>query len=705
MSVESCPPAHLPILIAMRTAAFPLLALALALPAAAQDTLAAKLPPSVTVTRGPARSPMDLPFGITTVSPDSLRPGQAHVAADQALAMIPGVTVSNRSNPSQDPRVSVRGFGARSAFGVRSVRVIRDGMPLTLPDGQTPLDYLDLESVGRIEVIRGTASALYGNATGGVIDIYSAPPAPTAIQPEGRVWIGSDNFRRTTAVASGTSGQWAYQGNLGRTEADNYRDYSRQRLTNGFGRLATTVAGTDLALVGLVLDMPLAENPGALTAAQFEARSRNADPLSIARKARKEVDQLQLGLSANRQIGGVRLSSSVYGGSRRLYNPLTFSVVNIDRSIGGGSLRADVDLPLAGLRATVGGDFQLLDDDRKNWAACNGLANPTANCPTVGVDKGVLTLDQQETVTGGGPYAQLQLERGRLRINGGLRADVIAFKAEDRFLTDGQDDSGERTLSAVSPMIGVAWRATRFVSAYANYTTAFETPTTTELGNRSDGSAGFNADLDPQRSGTFEVGAKGLYRMLAYSVAAFRTRVNDELIVQDAGNGRNYFRNAGKTARDGIEAELGATLGFVDVAATHAYSHFRFLDYAPSASTQLSGNRIPGIPVHLTQLSATGRFSSGGFVVLEGVAKSRVWANDANSAHAKAFQVFNVRAGRDFAFGAVRVAPVVGVNNLTNLKYVGSVAINAAGTPTTAKYYEPAPRRTWITGARVWYRP
>jgi iron complex outermembrane receptor protein len=321
------------------------------------------------------------------------------------------------------------------------------------------------------------------------------------------------------------------------------------------------------------------------------------------------------------------------------------------------------------------------------------------------VDKGVLTLDQQETVTGGGPYAQLQFERGRLRINGGLRADVIAFKAEDRFLTDGQDDSGERTLSAVSPMIGVAWRATRLASAYANYTTAFETPTTTELGNRSDGSAGFNADLDPQRSGTFEVGAKGLYRALFYSLAAFRTRVNDELIVQDAGNGRNFFRNAGKTARDGLEAELGATVGFLDLAATHAFSHFRFLDYAPNATTQLSGNRIPGIPVHLTQLSATGRFSSGGFVVLEGVAKSRVWANDANSAYAKAFQVFNVRAGRDFAFGGVRVAPVVGVNNLTNLKYVGSVALNAAGTATTAKYYEPAPRRTWITGARVWYRP
>src|SRR3954464_8852831 len=188
---------------------------------AAQDTSIAKLPPMVTVTRQPARSPFDLPFGISVVQPDSLRPGQAHVAADQTLLMIPGLVVANRNNPSQDVRVSVRGFGARSQFGVRSLRVMRDGMPLTLPDGQTPLDYLDLESVGRIEVIRGTAAALYGNASGGVIDIRSADPSEQA-EPEARLWFGSNALMRSTAVVSGTSGKLAYQGNGGRTIADNY---------------------------------------------------------------------------------------------------------------------------------------------------------------------------------------------------------------------------------------------------------------------------------------------------------------------------------------------------------------------------------------------------------------------------------------------------------------------------------------------------
>lgn len=675
--------------------------------AGAQDTAATRLPPVVTVQRSAPKSLLDLPFGVTTVTPDSMRPGQAHTAPDQALAMIPGVTVSNRTNPSQDARISVRGFGARSGFGVRSVRILRDGMPLTLPDGQTPLDYLDLESVGRIDVIRGTASALYGNATGGVIDIHSAAPAEM-LTPEARLWFGSDAMRRMTAVASGTSGRWTYQGNIGQTSADNYRRYSRQSLTNGFGRIATVIGGTEIALVGMGLHMPVAENPGALNARQFDTMPRMADPISVARKARKEVDQLQVGLSANRTVGRVALSLSGFGGTRSLYNPIIPNVIDVDRSIAGLGIRGDVGLPWTGWQLIAGADLQQQDDSRRNWANCNGVTTTSATCPTANIEKGALGADQQETVLGGGPYAQLQVERGRLRLNGGARADAVRFTVKDRLVsTTNPDDSGERTLHAVSPLIGVAWRASRLSSLYANYTTAFETPTTTELGNQPDGSVGgFNASLLPQRSGTAEVGARGLFRSIYYSVAGFRTRVRDELIGQQISGDRSFFRNAGRTARDGIEGELGTTVGRFDLAATHAFSSFRFLDYAPTPSTQLAGKRIPGIPMHQTQVSATARFASGGFIVAEGLAKSRVWANDANadSAFAKAYQVLNLRAGREFSFAGVRVAPTVGVNNVLDEKYAGSVAINAVGSGTTAKFFEPAPGRTWITGARVWYR-
>src|ERR1051325_10411740 len=322
----------------------------------AQDTSVARLPAMVTVTRQPARSPLDIPFGISVVGPDSLRPGQAHIAADQTLFGIPGVTVANRTNPSQDVRVSVRGFGARSQFGVRSVKILRDGMPLTLPDGQTPLDYLDLESVGRIEVIRGTAAAGHGNASGGVIDIHSVDP-PDHVFPEARFWGGTNGLRRSTVMMSGTTGSIAYQSSLGQTIADNYRAFSHQQLENGFARVSTTLRGTTVSITGLGLHMPTAENPGALTQAQLDSAPTMADPQSVLRQARKEVDQLQVGATASRRIGPTPMTIMGYGGTRSLYNPLIPNVGNVDRTIGGGSARADVDLPIEGLRLPVGGDL------------------------------------------------------------------------------------------------------------------------------------------------------------------------------------------------------------------------------------------------------------------------------------------------------------------------------------------------------------
>lgn len=669
--------------------------------AGAQDT-ATKLPPMVTVTRQPARSPFDLPFGISTAVPDSLRPGQAHIAADQTLMMIPGLTIANRTNPSQDVRVSVRGFGARSSFGVRSVRVIRDGMPLTLPDGQTPLDYLDLESVGRIEVIRGAASALYGNASGGVIDIHSVEPTAN-VEPEARVWMGSNATRRTTAVVSGMTGGYSYQGNVGQTVADNYRAFSHQRLTNGFARVSTTLGGTAFSLVGLGLHMPVAENPGALTQAQLDSAPQMADAQSVAKKARKEVDQLQIGLSAQRRVGPGSVSAGVYGGTRTLYNPLTFAVVDVGRTIAGGSVRGDFDIAaVEGLRLTVGGDYQRQDDARKNWANCNGMTATTASCPSITTEKGALQLDQRELVTGGGPYARLELERGRVRADAGARADAVRFELDDHFLSDGRDDSGVRTLHAVSPMAGVALRLTRVSSLYANFATAFETPTTTELGNQTDGSAGLNRDLRPQYSRTVEAGAKGIAALMSYEVSLFHTGVRDELIQFQipGGNGRMYFKNAGRTRRDGVEVAGEWSPMGIDLDWAYAYSHFRFVDFV--SGTQLAGKLIPGIPVHQLQLSAARRFSRGGFAVAEWSAKSNVWANDANTASARRFDVLNLRAGRDVGIGHAVFAPMLAVNNALDRHYAGSVVINATAVGTAApKFFEPSSGRTWLAGARV----
>jgi iron complex outermembrane receptor protein len=361
---------------------------------AKQDSMARsiqRLAPVVTVSRDVGRSVLDLPYAITSVRPDSQRPGQQHLAADQALFGLPGVVVATRTNPSQDVRIAVRGFGSRSSFGVRSVRILRDGMPLTNADGQTPLDYLDLESIGRIEVIRGTAASLYGNASGGVIDIRSADSPTDAFAAQLRSEGGSYETSRFTGAIGGTFKDGSYDANVGHTSTNSYREYSAQRLTNGYGRMLYTSGGTDFELQLMGIDEPTAQNPGALTAAQADSAPWMADPSQVRKHARKEVTMVQTGLSARHALMGTgELFAQVYGGGRSLYNPLTFAIVRVDRGQWGGGARATAPLKLFGLdnRASIGVDVQGVSDHRFNWANCNGVANPTANCVDLGNEQG-----------------------------------------------------------------------------------------------------------------------------------------------------------------------------------------------------------------------------------------------------------------------------------------------------------------------------
>ena len=678
--------------------------------ARAQDTAGTKvprLPPVITVTRDVGQSTLDVPYAITSLRPDSLAPGQPHTFVAQTLSLLPGVTVADRTNPSQDTRVSIRGFGARSQFGARSIRILRDGMPLTLPDGQTPIDYLDLESVGSVEVIRGSVSALYGNASGGVIDLHSVDPptAPAALQM--RSWTGSSGMHRIVGLFGGTVGsgaaQTGYEGNIGHTQSSGYRAFSQQRLTNAFTRATANVGGTELALVGLGMDMPVAQNPGALTLAQVDSAPQQADPLSVQKKARKAVHQVQVGVSARHALlADGEVVAQVYGGTRSLYNPLTFAVVDVDRRQSGTGARATVPWTLFGItnRASLGADAQWVDDARKNWANCNGVLTPNAGCPSVGAEKGALSLDQNELVSSFGPYLRDELSAGRFRASAGVRSDEVRFQLRDHFLADGRDDSGIRTLHAVSPMAGVAFKLSSFHSLYANIGSAFETPTTTELGNQADGSAGLNRDLKPQFSTTYESGAKGVWSSgVQYDVALFDTEVRDELIPFEIpnGNGRTYYQNAGRTRRQGAEISLGTDIGAVTVDGAYALSRFRFRDFI-DGTAQLAGNAIPGIPEQQLQLAATWHVR-GAFVVGEGQLKSQVFVNDANDAAAPSFAVFNVRAGGTAAFGRPWLSPVFGIENLFDRHYVGSVAVNASGaTIASTKFYEPAAGRTWYIG-------
>ncbi len=672
--------------------------------AAKQDSVAKLDPVLVTVTRGTGQSVLRSPFALSVIRPDSSRPGQRHTSIDETLAIVPGLSVTNRNNPSQDPRLSIRGFGARSTFGVRGIRVLRDGMPLTLPDGQTPLDYLSLESVGRIEVMRGAASALYGNASGGVIDIRSAPPPPFPLSVKVSQWLGDNRFSRTALAAGGTSGSANYQGDVSFSRSDGSRAHSRQRAVTGFGRSGVTLGRTEIGLTVLALDNPLAQNPGPLTSVELRADPAAADALSVRRDARKATRQIQVGLSAMRPVGTGEVAASVFEGARSLDNPLTFAIVEVGRHTYGASAHFIRDAQVLGItnRFVVGTDLQSQNDLRRNFATCADtipLAQPTATCPTITGERGIVTLDQRELVSSAGIYAKDDISLGVFSVSAGVRSDNVRFEVKDRLITQSNpDDSGNRSLGAVSPVIAALLKLAPTHSLYANVASAFETPTATELGNQPDGSAGINQDLKPQRSTTIEAGLKGFFGgKVDYDVAAYTTQVRDELVpFEIAGsNGRRYFRNAGRTVRRGAEASSALRLGPVTFAGAYTLSAFRF-DAYQSGGLVYDGNIIPGVPRNRWQASMK-LAGEAGFAVFETEGASSVFLNDANSATGSGYTSVNLRVGTAAVLGSARLAVSAGIQNIFDRRYAASIAVNAA----RGKYFEPASPRSLFVGVSV----
>lgn len=668
----------------------------------AQQDTARLTPVVVTETRGASGSVLKSPFALSVIQPDSTRPGQRHTAIDETLALIPGVAVTSRNNPSQDARLSIRGFGARSTFGVRGVRVLRDGMPLTLPDGQTPLDYLSLESVGRVEVMRGAASALYGNASGGVIDIRSAAPSETPLFAAAHQWVGENGFVRSALDASGTNGRASYEGDVSYSRSEGTRAHSRQRATTGFGRTTFSSGANNFSVTMLALNNPLAENPGALTIDELDADPALADPLSVRRKARKAVHQIQLGVSADHSWQGGNATLSAFGGARSLDNPLTFAVVEVGRHSYGASVRLSQLAPLGRLdnRISTGIDFQSQNDLRRNFAVCADtipLKTPTAVCPSIASERGVVTLDQRELVSSLGGYASDELSVSeRIAITAAVRADNVRFEVKDRLISStNPDDSGRRSMGAVTPILGAVFRVTPAHSIYANIAGAFETPTATELGNHPDGSAGINPELDPQRSTTAEVGAKGFVGNRAhYDAALYSTNVRDELVPFEipGSNGRRYFRNAGRTRRRGAEVGADIRKGPLSLMAAYSYSDFKFKSFA-TGGVVYDGNTIPGVPKHHWQTAA--RLSDRlGFAVVEAEGASTVLLDDANNSKGPGYTVANFRIGTTALAHMPHVSANAGVQNIFDRHYAASIAVNAA----RGRFFEPAATRNFFVG-------
>jgi iron complex outermembrane receptor protein len=653
------------------------------------------------------------PNAIGVVGTRDLQGAQATLGLDESLNNIPGVYVTNRYNYSLDQRLSIRGFGSRANFGLRGVKVLLDGVPQTLPDGQSQLTNVDFGNLERIEVLLGSSSSLYGNASGGVLSLTSQRPGSEPFSQSVRAEGGSFGLFKIGARSMGRSGLASGTLSVSHTNVDGYRQHSNTSFTQlSLGGNYLAGNRTDLGLRFWYTDAPTADNPGALTLDEVLAKPDSAAASNILREAGKDVSQAQLAFTLRRYDGRGHFDVAVFGLTRALTNPLATpppqglgpnvgTYVKIDRLVGGVRFAGDHRIG-SGVRLVGGVDLQRMRDDRQNWRAVGGQPDTTI-------------LKQQETVTEAGPFVQLHWTPAEdLILSGGVRYDAVNFDVQDEHLSDGTDNSGNRTMSAFSGNVGVALNSNPRVSPYANVSSSFDTPTTTELANQPNSTGGFNTSLDPQRAVSYEAGVRGTAGPVTYSAAGFLIRISDAIVQYREVSGRAYFTNAGKVHNDGLEFGLeGRVTRDLRLFGNYTWSHFRFQEYRIANGTAvdtLDGNSLPGVPEGFVRLGLRAGPLRGWTLDLDHTMATSLWADDANTqlvdgvkqssnptAQGLGTGVTNLRISWEGRVGGAWVQPFLGVNNLWDRTYVGSLTLNGA----LGRVYETAPGRNFYVGGEV----
>jgi iron complex outermembrane receptor protein len=662
------------------------------------------LDPVVSTATRVEQSSFDAPAAIDSVPGRVVREQQIGVNLSESVGRVPGLVVQNRQNYAQDLQVSSRGFGARASFGVRGVRLMQDGIPLTMPDGQGQTGLFDLDSARRIEVLRGPFSALYGNSSGGVVQLFTDPgPAAPTLRAAG--YAGSFGTWKLGAGFGGRFGALQANGDLSRFETDGYRDHSWARRDIANARLGYAIDdASTLTFIANALDQPDTLDPLGLTRAQVEADPRQAGTGAIAFDTRKSIRHMQGGLAYERQLSAAdTIRASGYLGDRQITQYLAFTgaaptssggVVDLDRGFGGASLQWTRATALAGtpFKFTLGVDYDRMSENRRGYVNDFGTA-------------GALRRNEDDVVYDFDQYAIFEWSFAeRWKLSGGLRHSSVRFSSTDLYITPvNPDDSGSVDYSRTSPVAGILYELTDAVNVYAAAGGGFETPTFAELAYRPDGQPGLNFGLQAATSVNYEVGVKALVgERSRVSVAVFLSETKNDIVNgPQIAPGRNTFVNAGETRRYGVElgAEGEFGRGFTGAFAA-TWLNAEFVSYVTTAGQNLAGKKLPGVPAYSVYGELAWRHAPSGFLTaIEARWVAKVYADDANSDAAESYAIANWRGGFEQRVGRWRFAEFVRVDNLFDAKYVGSVIVNAAN----GQFFEPSPTRNFLVGITAAY--
>lgn len=652
------------------------------------------------------------PASIHMIDSSIIQNNQPQINLSESLNRVPGIQVQNRQNYAQDLQISMRGFGARSTFGVRGIRLYVDGIPATMPDGQGQTSNIDLNSTDRLEVLSGSLSSLYGNSSGGVI-LASTEEGQNPPSINTQVSFGSHNTNhygiKTQAGQNGAMPAYVMSAN--RMTTDGYREHS-QASKNLFNSKVSWQFADDSELKLLLNHVNIeADDPLGLTRAQWQQDPKSVDPSALNFNTRKTVEQTQTGLVWNKPITDQQsIRFMTYLGQRQTtqYQSIPVfvqtskagwqghagGVIDLERTYYGADLRWTAKDLIPDQQSTLiaGLAYDAMQEKRKGF---ENFINTTSE-PVLGV-KGKIRRNEENDLYNLDPYAQASWNfLPDWRLDAGLRYATVHFDSNDHYITDkNPDDSGTKSFKKLLPSASIDWTALTNLNIYTSYGKGFETPTFNEISYRPDGKTGLNFDLRPATNDTTELGLKTKLGQGLLTTALFHTRTEDEIITASNVNGRSTYQNAGKTKRQGLELAWSGTLKD-DLKATLSYSNLS-AKYASDTSSFASGNHIPGVANQAAYLAVNWQPEQGWQAGADVRYLDKVYVNDLNTDAAPAYTVSSIYTGYIWQIDRVAVKSFVRLDNVFDKKYAGSVIVNEGN----ARYFEPAMERNFSAGVSL----
>lgn len=650
---------------------------------------------TVTVTRA-EQSLAVVPKAVDVVLGEEIQAGQRRWTPAESLRGIPGVYASNRNDFSKTGgiRLNIRSPLPRG-FGMSGVQLIQDGIPLTTADGTTQPTNINLGTAGRIEVIRGPSSVLYGNSAGGVVDFRTEFPSSRQLLITPDFQFGSYGFQRQEINVQGTSGRVGYLVDVSRLATDGYREHSagevRQANVVVRGELSPR---TEIRGIFNLFDLPWGESSSTLNRADAMNNPTSVRQQAIDQNWGEGATQGQGGVALEHRFdNGQSLRASGWGMWRDVNNSIPNRIIDLGRV--GAGFRSEYSgaarvgrLPLTW---TAGMDLSSQGDGRtehvNEGVGGDGMAQP-----------GDQLVDQQEDVLSLGPFVAVNLQpASKWTLTAGIRYDYFDFSVDDQFRSDG-DQSGSRTMDAFSPMAGVTFSASDDLNLYANYATAYQTPTTVELSNRETGEGGFNQDLEPEDLQSIEFGARGLIpnAKLQWGAAVYFAKLQNTLIQFERADEQLFFRNAGESKRNGIELLLDwSPADNLDARLAYTYQDFEFTEFK-TADADYAGNQEPGAPPHRV-FAELGYTIAGIRSVVNYEFMDAYAVNNDNSESNWSSQVVHLRFALTRLWNSIELRPFFGVDNLFDVRYNSSTIPNSFG----GRYYEPSPGREFFFGLTI----